>query len=224
MLADRFKTFLEIAAVFVVFFLFGAWQVPDVNEAHYIGKAINYWQPNWIQGDPFLESRDAHWTFYLAFGWLSFFCSPTTMAWIGRCVAWILLAWSWQRLSFALLPVRWAAISTALALAYYIEAFNMAGEWLIGGIEGKSLAYPFVFFALEAMIRNRWNRAGIFLGIACAFHILVGGWATLIAGVIFFTIYINESRERRRSRNDRINLPNNPVAPRCCAPGFHWYM
>jgi len=183
--SGRFKTILEIAAVFAVFCLFGAWMTPDVNETHYIGKAINYWQPDWIQGDPFLESRDAHWTFYLVFGWLTFFCSPTGMAWIGRIVAWGLLAWSWQRLSYALIPVRWVAIPTALALAYYIESFNMAGEWLIGGIEGKSLAYPFVFFALEAILRRRWNRAGIFLGIACAFHILVGGWATLIAGVLF---------------------------------------
>src|SRR5215469_13000391 len=116
----RLKTFLEIAAVFAVFALFGAWQVPDVNESHYIGKAINYWNPNWIQGDPFLESKDAHWTFYFVFGWLTFFCSPTAMAWIGRITAWTLLAWSWQRLSYALMPIRWAAIPTALALAYYI--------------------------------------------------------------------------------------------------------
>jgi hypothetical protein len=139
-----------------------------------------------VQDDPFLQSKDSHWTFYACFGWLTFFCSPTAMAWIGRIIAWSLLAWSWQRLSFALLPVRWAAIPTALALAYYIESFHMAGEWLIGGIEGKSLAYPFLFFALEAMLRHRWNRTGVFLGIACAFHVLVGGWATLIVGVIFF--------------------------------------
>ena len=186
MYSHRFKTFAEIVAVFVVFFIFGAWKTPDVNETHYIGKAIHYWNPDWIPNDPFLESRDAHWTFYFVFGWLSFFCSPVCMAWIGRIVAWGLLAWSWQRLSFALIPTRWVAIPTALALAYYIEAFNMAGEWLIGGIEGKSLAYPFVFFALEAILRRRWNYAGIFLGIACAFHVLVGGWTTLIAGILFF--------------------------------------
>ena len=187
MSSHRFKIFAEIAAVFAVFFLFGAWQTPDVNEAHYIGKAINYWNPDWIPDDPFLDSRDAHWTFYFVFGWLTFFCSPTAMAWIGRITAWSLLAWSWQRLSFALIPIRGIAIPTALALAYYIESFNMAGEWLIGGIEGKSLAYPFVFFALEAMLRRRWNRVGIFLGIATALHVLVGGWATLIAAGIFLT-------------------------------------
>jgi len=199
MCSHRLKTFAEIAAVFAVFFLFGAWQTPDVNEAHYVGKAINYWNYDWIQDDPFLDSRDAHETFYLVFGWLTFFCSPTAMAWIGRIVAWGLLAWSWQRLSYALIPVRWVAILTALALAYYIESFHMAGEWLIGGIEGKSLAYPFVFFALDAMLRRRWNRAGIFLGIACAFHVLVGGWTMLIAGILFFA---SGDWQRRRQTAD----------------------
>ncbi|MCL2005055.1 MAG: hypothetical protein FWG73_02715 [Planctomycetaceae bacterium] len=194
----RLQTFLEIAAIFAVFFTFGAWKTPDLNETHYISKAIHYWNPDWIPSDPFLESRDAHWTFYFAFGWLSFFCHPTTMAWIGRIVAWTLLAWSWQRLSSALIPIRWVAVPTALALAYYIESFNMAGEWLIGGIEGKSLAYPFVFFALAAILHRRWNQAGIFLGIACAFHVLVGGWATLIAGVLFVQETIR-SRGRRAS-------------------------
>jgi hypothetical protein len=184
--SHRFKTFVEIVAVFAVFFLYGAWMVPDSNEAHYIGKALHFWNPDWIPDDPFLQSGDSHWTFYLVFGWIPLFVSLPTAAWIGRIVAWSLLAWSWQRLSFALIPIRWAAIPTALALAYYIESFHMAGEWLIGGIEGKSLAYPFVFFALEAMLRRRWNRVGIFLGVACAFHILVGGWATVIVGVIFF--------------------------------------
>ena len=209
MFPNRCKTFLEIAAVFVVFLLFGAWQTPDVNEAHYIGKAIHYWQPDWIPGDPFLESRDAHWTFYFVFGWLSFFCSPMAMAWTGRIVAWGLLAWSWQRLSYVLIPVRWVAIPTALALAYYIESFSMAGEWLIGGIEGKSLAYPFVFFALEAILRRRWNRAGIFLGIATALHVLVGGWVTLIAGVLFFAS--GDWQKRRQTtdggRQQRLYIP-----------------
>ena len=201
MCSNRFKTLAEIFAVFAVFFLFGAWQVPDVNEAHYIGKAIHFWNPDWILNDPFLDSKDSHWTFYLVFGWFTFFCSPTAMAWIGRITAWSLLAWSWQRLSFALIPVRWAAFPTALALAYYIESFHMAGEWLIGGIEGKSLAYPFVFFALEAMLRHRWNRVGIFLGVASALHILVGGWATLIIGIIFFTTRSSLFTSEREHQN-----------------------
>ena len=171
------QTCVEIALIFAVFAVFGGWPIPDSNEAHYIGKAIHFWNPDWIPNDDFLQSKDAHWTFYVTFGWLSFFCSPYWMAWLGRAVTWLLLAWSWRRLSYALLPIRWLAIPTALVLACYVDTFHMAGEWIVGGVEGKSFAFPFVFFGLEAMIRGRWHRTWIFLGIASAFHVLVGGCA-----------------------------------------------
>ena len=180
--------FLEIVVVFAIFVIFGAWPIPDSNEPYYVGKAIHFWNPDRIPNDTFLKSKDAHWTFYVAFGWLAFFFSPHGMAWIGRAVTWGLLAWSWQRLSYALIPLRWMSIPTALALAYYVDAFHMAGEWILGGVEGKSFAFPFVFFGLEAMVRGRWHRTWIFLGIASAFHVLVGGWSVLVAGFVWIVV------------------------------------
>jgi hypothetical protein len=179
---NRFKILFELIGIFAVFYIFGAWSVPDSNEPYYIGKAIHFWNPDWIPNDSFLESKDSHWTFYVVFGWLSFFLSPEAMAWTGRFLTWGLLAWSWQRLSFTLIPIRWMSIPTALALAYYVDSFHAAGEWILGGVEGKSFAFPFVFLGLESMLRGRWHRTWIFLGIASAFHVLVGGWSILVAG------------------------------------------
>lgn len=184
---DFFQTLTEWALVYAVFHLFGAWPIPDSNEPYYIGKAIHYWNPDWIVNDAFLESRDSHWTFYVVFGWLTFFLSPYGMAVVGRIITWGLLAWSWRRLSFALVPIRWASVFTALALAYYVDSFHMAGEWILGGVEGKSFAFPFVFFGLEAMVRGRWHRTWIFLGVASAFHVLVGGWSVLVAAFVWLT-------------------------------------
>lgn len=180
-----FRDFIEILAVFAVFYVFAAWPVPDSNEPHYIGKAIHFWNPDWIPNDSFLNSKDSHWTFYVVFGWLSFFFSPTTMAWIGRWICWFLTAWAWKRLSFALIPFHWASVLTAIGTGYYIDSFHMAGEWLLGGVEGKSLAFAFVFFGLESMLRGHWHRTWIFLGIASAFHVLVGGWMVLVAGFVW---------------------------------------
>jgi hypothetical protein len=202
-MSARVYVLLEVAGVFAVFWLFGAWQVPDLNEAYYVGKAIHFWNPDWISNDSFLESKDSHWAFYLAFGWVSLFCPPAATAWIGRILAWSLLALSWQRLSFALLPVRQTAILTAVIFAYYVQTFHMAGEWIIGGVEGKSFAYPFVLFALEAMLRRRWNRVCLFLGTASAFHILAGGWATLIMGVIFLiTKYTKKYEHTQKNKKE----------------------
>ncbi len=169
--------------VFVVFFIQGAWPVPEVNEPYYIGKAIHFWNPQWIPGDSFLDSSDTHTTFYLSLGWLALFLRPTWIAWGGRLITWALLAWSWQRLSRAVLPRPWASIWTAALFVCLIEHGHMAGEWVIGGVEAKGFAYVLTFLGLEALALGRFTRVWPLLGAAAAFHVLVGGWAVVAAGV-----------------------------------------
>jgi hypothetical protein len=187
-LVPRWRILAEIALVFAVFFLQGAWPVPDVNEPYYLGKAIHYWNPSWAAGDFFLDSKDIHKVFYLTFGWLSLCLTPTALAWTGRLITWWLLAWSWRRLSFAVLPrPDWSILSAAL-FAMLMDNFHMAGEWVIGGVEAKGFAYVFVFLGLESLVRNRWNRAWLLLGAASALHVLVGGWAAIAAGLAWLLI------------------------------------
>ncbi|MEX0936455.1 MAG: DUF6798 domain-containing protein [Pirellulales bacterium] len=183
---------LEIALVALVFFVVAAWPVPDVNEPHYLGKAKHYWQPSWGAGDFFLESRDAHLVFYWLFGWVTQFLSLTATAWVGRILAWSLLAWAWWRLSFALVPRPLVSVLTAALVALGIERLNLAGEWMIGGIEAKPLAYVLVLLGAEALVRGRWNRTWLLLGGASAIHVLVGGWSVVMTGIAWLT-----GREKR---------------------------
>lgn len=170
---------VEIALVFGVFFAYGAWPIPDVNEQYYVGKAIHFWNPEWLAADPFLNSPDSHWLFYAAFGTLSFFFSQNALVWAGRILIWALTACAWVRLSRALIPRRWVAPLTAAAFAFYLESFHMAGEWIFGGVEGKGFAFPFVFWGLACFVEGKYNRAWILYGIGAAFHVLVGGWAVV---------------------------------------------
>jgi hypothetical protein len=178
----------EIALVFAVFFMEGASPVPDVNEPYYLGKAIHYWNPDWARGDFFLSSKDTHEVFYYTFGWASLWLPPPALAWFGRILTWGLLAWAWRRLSFALLPRRWCSILTAALLVCLIERCNMAGEWVVGGVEAKGFAFVLVFLGLEALVRGRWNRAWLLLGAASAFHVLVGGWSVVAAGLAWLML------------------------------------
>jgi hypothetical protein len=193
----RWRILAEIALVFAVFFLQGAWPVPEVNEPYYLGKAIHYWNPPWAAGDFFLDSKDTHKVFYLTFGWLSLCLTPIALAWTGRLITWWLLAWSWRRLSFAVLPrPGWSILSAAL-FAMLMDNFHMAGEWVIGGVEAKGFAYVFVFLGLESLVRNHWNRAWLMLGAASALHVLVGGWAAIAAGLAW--LLIGPDRPKLRS-------------------------
>ena len=192
---------IEIALIFAVFCIQGAWPVPDVNEPYYLGKAIHYWNPDWLRGDFFMESADTHKVFYFTFGWLSLWLSPVALVWTGRIVTWLLLAWAWRRLSVAVVPRPWYSVLTAALFVCLMERCHMAGEWVIGGVEAKGFAYVLVFLGLEALVRNRWNRALLLFGAAAAFHVLVGGWAAVAAGMAW--LWLIKPRPAGRVRGER---------------------
>lgn len=179
--ATRWQAAGEVAVIWLLFFLFAGWPPPDVNESHYLAKAKHYWENAWCAGDWFLESADAHGVFYWTCGWLTRCLPLATVAWVGRASTWWLLAWSWRRLSDAIVPGKMRAVWTAGLYLTLQQHGHMAGEWVIGGFEAKSLAYAFVFLAIEAMLRERWRRVAPLLGIACSLHVLVGGWACVAA-------------------------------------------
>jgi len=178
----------ETALVFVVFCLHGAWPVPDVNEAHYLAKAIHFWNPDWGAGDFFFDSEDAHHVFCRGFGWLSLWLSPVTLAWVGRLATWWLLAWAWRRLNWAVLGRPWWSIASGAVMLFLVDHFAMAGEWIVGGVEAKGLAYVLVLLGLEAVVRSRWNRAWLCFGGASMIHVLVGGWAAVAAGLAWLLL------------------------------------
>jgi len=176
---------LEVALIVVVFALHGAGPVPAVNEPHYLGKAKHYWNPDWLRGDFFLDTADSHHVFYFTFGWITRVLSLPQTAWFGRLLTWSLLAWAWRRLSWTLVPRAGLAVLTAALFVTLQARFQLAGEWIIGGVEAKGFAYVLVLLALEALVRNRWNRVWVLLGAASAFHVLVGGWAAIAAAGVW---------------------------------------
>jgi hypothetical protein len=180
------QRWLEIGLIFLVFFVAAGVPVPHVNETHYLTKAKHYWSPTWCAGDLFLESAEAHLTFYWTLGWLTRWFSLPVVAWIGRFVCWLALAWSWQRLSSRLVPARWLSVITALLFVTFIDQGNLAGEWVIGGVEGKCFAYVFVFLGLAELADGKWRFVWPLLGLASAFHVLVGGWSVICTAAVWF--------------------------------------
>jgi hypothetical protein len=177
----------EWLLIMAIFFLYAGWPVPDVNEVHYLSKAKHYWNPDWCQGDFFCESADAHLVFYWSFGWLTKFFSLTATAWIGRVVSWGVLAWAWRRLSLACVPAPWLSVLSAGLWICLLDQCHMAGEWVVGGLEAKGVAYALMFLGLEALLRKRWNWVWILLGAATAFHVLVGGWMLIVCAGVWLT-------------------------------------
>ena len=185
----------EVAAVVALFYLYAGDPPPAVNEAHYLVKAKNFWDPSFCANDLFAASGKAHVAFYVAIGWLTKFTSLSMTAWIGRLLGWTLLAIGLQRCSRRVGLPPFAALSVATMWLVGIEYGNLAGEWVVGGIEGKVPAYGLVLIGMSEIAHRNWSRAWIWFGAGAAFHVLTGGWAVVAATFAFWKLERSSSAQ-----------------------------
>lgn len=172
-----------VALNLLVIWTLNAELAPGINESHYLTKARHSWDFSFAPGDLFLSSGNAHWLFSQLAGWMSMWLSLSAVAWVGRLGCWIAMAIAWQRCAVQL---KLSSLHAACVLAGWMMGTrlgNWAGEWAIGGFEGKAIAYPCLVFALAEMLSGKWSRVWILCGVAVAFHPLVGGWAGLTFAV-----------------------------------------
>lgn len=176
---------VEVAALLGLFFIYAGDPPPAVNEAHYLVKAKNFWDPTFCSRDLFAASGKAHTTFYWTFGALTQVASLGTTAWIGRLVGWLMLAIGLRRCCRSFGLPAFASLGVAVLWLVGIEHGNLAGEWVVGGIEAKVPAYALVLMGIAEVARRNWSRGWIWFGAASAFHVLTGGWAVIAATVAF---------------------------------------
>lgn len=184
---SRWTRWAEFIALLALFFVYAGDPPPAVNEAHYLVKAQNFWDPSFCANDLFAASGKAHTTFYWTFGVLTRWFSLTTTAWVGRLVGWGLLAAGLMRCCRSIRLPRFASLGVAIVWLVGLEYFNLAGEWVVGGIEAKVPAYGFVLLGIAEVCQRRWSRGWVWFGAASAFHVLTGGWA-VVASTIAFAI------------------------------------
>lgn len=173
----------ESLLLVLLFFAVAGDPPPAINEAHYLVKAKNFWQPEWLANDLFASSGKAHATFYWVFGWLTAVMSLDAAAWVGRFVGWTLLAVGLQRLTWTIFRQPYASLAVAVFWIVGIARGNLAGEWVVGGVEAKLPAYGLVLLALERIVAGHWRSVWLLLGGASAFHVLVGGWSVVAAAL-----------------------------------------
>ncbi len=183
--------FLICILLVCVFLVIGGSGAPSVNESHYLTKARHFWDSEYLAEDLFVASKDAHWFFFLAFGWITNLFSWSIAAYLGRLICWTLIAISWAFLARALHLRGAIVVISAILFVGANEVSHLSGEWIIGGFESKCIAYALLFMALSQMLSRHWNLVWIFLGGASAFHVVIGAWAsismmmTCIAGLLF---------------------------------------
>jgi len=182
----RVVAVVEILLIVGLFFAVAGVATPGINEAHYLVKSKNFWDPSWCSRDLFVASGNPHWLFHATFGALTQWCSLSVSAWIGRSIGWTMLAIGIHAVTRTMTDRSGASLGVAVIWIAGIEYFNLAGEWVIGGIEGKVPAYGLLLFAIAWMVEGKWWRVWPTLGLASGFHVLVGGWSVLAGLVVYW--------------------------------------
>lgn len=117
------------------------------------------------------------WAFFDAF----------TIATLGRLIFWALMAWSIVLLARTIRIAWWSVVVGFALWLLWGQTLAECGAPFIG-FQVKSLAYPLLFFALTFAIRGQLPWAGMAVGLATAFHIIIGGWACL---ALFLSLLVN---------------------------------
>ena len=171
-------------------------RVPGINEPHYLTKAKHYWNPQWCADDFFLESANPHLVFYHTVGSLTRVFSFEQTAWIGRSLAYLLLAVGWTSLVCRLSAIHWTSVWSVWLFLAISTVGNFSGEWLVGGVESKVISYALVFCGLAFLLGTKPRRAAACFGASISFHPVVGVWSSLAAVMAVLAKQIIDRKSR----------------------------
>lgn len=188
MRAERAPALLWAAATVAFALWFGGGGFPGDSECAYLLSAYRTTHPEILRSDwTFGTSHAKTFLFDLVVGGAA---TVFPVDWIGRVgqlgvaigvlVALIRIA----RAMGLTAPVAGIAIGGWLVWGQAV----VGNEHLLGGFGPKAGAYLAGLFALDSLLRNRWNAAGILLGLSVALHPSVGvgmavGLATGLVGM-----------------------------------------
>ncbi|WP_431655310.1 DUF6798 domain-containing protein [Pantanalinema rosaneae] len=152
------------------------------NEVDVLPLAKQFANSTWIAEDWYLnQSPGYRLLFALLFGKLIVAWGFLATSIVGRLICYGLVALGLVLIGECLgltLPL----LLTAIGLFLYSSPNQgiAAQEWLVRSLEAKAIAYGLVLLAIYYLLRQKYPTVALFLGLATSFHVLVGGWATLI--------------------------------------------
>ena len=157
------------------------------NESDTLAIARHFVTPDWIPNDWYLSQPIGYRTlFNYLIGYLIALVSTPWAIVIGRTTVALLFSKAIQCLSKDL-QIRWYWVGFAL-YAFLRFPSIVAQEWIVGGLESKTFAYPLVLLGFSAMLRKKPTASLALLGLAFSFHVLIGIYGSLCtAGALFST-------------------------------------
>ena len=151
------------------------------NEVDILPLAKHYADPSWVSQDWYLSQAGGYrFLFELTFGWLIVNFGFLATSIIGRLCCYSLVAIGLVLIGQQLrLSLPFLLLATIFFAGQGVAQGASAGEWIVGGLEAKAVAYGLILMAIALMLAGRYLGMALLLGLATSFHVLVGGWAFL---------------------------------------------
>lgn len=152
------------------------------NEIDILPLAKQYANPTWIAEDWYLNQPSGYrLLFFALFGKLAVTWGFLATSILGRLLCYGLVSTGLVLIGRCLglsLPL----LLLAVGIFLYADPRQgmIAREWLAGGLEPKAVAYGLLLPAVGLMLQGHYSWMALMLGFATSFHVLVGGWASLV--------------------------------------------
>jgi hypothetical protein len=148
------------------------------NEAGKLALALQQVRPDWNPGDWYLNTPQHYqWLFQQFAGHLLQTLGISWGSLAVRLAGYGIWAWATAQLFLAL------GVSPGLGLGaialFLLDQSLIAREWMVGSGEPKTFAYASLILAFLAWTRRSPGLLGWWSGLACSFHVLVGGYGSL---------------------------------------------
>lgn len=146
------------------------------NEVDILPLARQFFEHDWLPNDWYLNLDFGYrYLFNLTFGFLIPWLGFEYGVYLGRLLVYLVLAIAIY-IFFRTLRLRFSFGILVLLLFLHHQSL-IAGEWIVGGFETKTISYAFVFLSLSFFYRKRYLPGFAFAGAAISFHIIVGCYA-----------------------------------------------
>ena len=182
------KVVLILTPIGAIFFI---WIVITVNEFSFsfigneadvlpsIKQVVDY---TWLPNDWYLNLNISYrQLFDFIFGQLVSKLGFVYGAYVGRVIVYLLLSVAIY-IFFRTLHLR--PIYGILVLLFFLNRQSLiAGEWIVGGLETKTVAYALVILSFSLFLRKHYFSGFAFAGAAISLHVLIGGYALFCIGI-----------------------------------------
>lgn len=154
----------------------------ETNELDVLPLARQFVNPNWIPADWYLNQPSHYRLLFEAIAGQSievwgFLATSIAGRFFCYCLVAAGLVLMQRRLGLSL-PLMLPAVAWIL---YWNNGRGLiAREWIVGALEAKAIAYGLVLLGLAALLHCRYRWTAFCLGLATSFHVLVGGWTSLV--------------------------------------------